>query len=107
MRSPRCASSPDYGPPLRECSLPSSREQTLRAPRRVRVGSTVDETIVQTERTITPELDLHGLHAIAAPVWPARHFGERVFGGVFGDLLLEYPTAFHRARLRAGQCADI
>src|SRR6185312_11849758 len=107
MRAPRCASGADDDPPRRECRWPLSWEKTFRRPWCVRIRAAIDEPVVQTERAVAPEFIFQRRHAEAGPVRRARHFLQRIFGGVFGDLFLERPAGFHRARLLARPRADL
>src|SRR4029079_14013959 len=67
----------------------------------------VDETIMQAERAVAPELDLERADAKAAPIGRTRHLAQRVLRGVFRDLLLERPARFHCARLRRRPATDL
>ena len=86
---------------------PSSRKQPFGPPRLARLSAAIDQPVMQTERTVAPELDLQRRDAEARPVRRTRHFRECVFRGVFRDLALEDETAFHRTRLRRGPGADL
>src|SRR5437588_5087810 len=65
------------------------------------------DSIVQTERTVVPELHRDRHDAVAGPVWRARHGAERVFRGVERDRFLEGEPTFQRARLLARPGADL
>ena len=71
-----------------------------------RVAAELDP-VMQAERPVVPELDLHRHDAVAGPVRRARHGAERVFRAVERDRLLEREPAFQRARLLARPGADL
>src|SRR3569833_2121240 len=59
------------------------------------------------ERHVAPEYNLEWPDAVPAPIIGARHFGERIFRGIFRDLFFERPAAFHRPRLGGSPSADL
>ena len=65
-----------------------------------------NHAVVQPERPVVPELDLHGPYAIADPVGRAGHVADRIFERRRGDRLLEGEAGFQRARLLARPGAD-
>ena len=63
---------------------------------------------MQAERAVAPEFDLERGDAKAASSNPAAALcASANLRGVFRDLFLESPAAFHRARLRRGPGADL
>src|SRR6202040_1486421 len=65
------------------------------------------DAVVQAERAVVPEFELHGRDAPAAPAGRARHLADQMPGRDFGDGLLEGKTAFQRLRLLGSPGADL
>src|ERR1017187_6173767 len=78
-----------------------SREQPFRPPRSFAFAA-INQPVMQAKGPIAPKFDLERTQAKTRPVIRTRHFGERVFGGVFGDLFFERPAPFHGPRLGRG-----
>src|SRR5258708_34609428 len=64
------------------------------------------DAVVQAERTIVPEFELHGGDTPAAPPGRTRHLADHIFGRDQSDRLFEGKTALERLRLLAGPRAD-
>src|ERR1700722_12530041 len=65
------------------------------------------DAVVQAERAVVPEFELHRRDAPAAPAGWARHRADQIFGGERRDRLLERKAAFQRLRLLAGPGAEL
>ena len=61
---------------------------------------------MQAELAVVPEFDADGANAEPGPVGRARNIADRIFGGIFGDGLLQRETAFQRPRLLRRPGAD-
>src|SRR3569832_2067597 len=65
------------------------------------------DAVVQTERTVMPELEPERADAPAAPAGRTRHRADQMLRGNLGDRLFEGETAFQRLRLFRCPCADL
>src|ERR1700742_5191312 len=73
----------------------------------IRARAAKFDAVVQAERAVVPEFEAGRLDAPSAPAWRPRHLADDVFGGDFGDRLLEGKPALQRLRLFAGPGADL
>src|SRR5271155_1745049 len=60
----------------------------------IRRRATEFDAVVQAERAVVPELELHRRDAPAAPAGRARHRADEVFGGERSNRLFERKAAF-------------
>ena len=65
------------------------------------------QSLVQSERPVAPELDLDRLQAIAAPVWRTRHLADAELQGVLGHPPFQGEAVGRGARLVRGPGADL
>src|SRR5437868_1584518 len=82
-----------------------SGEQSQGPP--ARTLALVDEAVVQAERPVLPELDTLGQHAVARPVWRARHRIVAEPLRHLGDALLQELAIVDRPRLVGRPSADL
>src|SRR3974390_686197 len=85
----------------------SSWIESRLAPRPTQIVALEFDAVVQAERPLLPELNREWHDAVARPVERPRNVGERVFGGVDRNRLLEGEAAFQRRRLLARPGADL
>src|SRR5215469_3087387 len=83
-----------------------SRKKPLGAPG-ARALAAIDQSVMQAEGPVAPKFDFEWHQPVSYPIIRPWHLRERIFGRVFGDLLLERPTPFHRSRLRRRPSADL
>src|SRR5690606_5883439 len=67
----------------------------------------IDQPLMQTERTVLPELDAVRHQQETRPVVRSRHGTDSELRGEFGDALLERETPFKLARLFRRPGADL
>src|SRR5262252_2836156 len=84
-----------------------SRIKPHLAPRRAGRVAAELHPVVQPERPVLPELDLHRLQPVAGPVRRPRDGSHYELGGDERDRLLESVAALERRRLLAGPGADL
>src|SRR5215469_10850074 len=83
-----------------------SRKKPLGAPG-ARALAAIDQPVMQPKRPIAPKFDFERHQPEPYPIIGPWHLRERIFGAVFGNLLLERPTPFHRSRLCRCPSADL